>query len=153
MLIVLPDAKDGLPKLLEKIYDPHHFSHFKELFDKSKYESNRVELHLPKFKLGGVESLDMEKPLSAMGLESVFDPRGADFSRITEKERLHISRILHQAVIEVNEEGVEAAAATEVAISFDCAGPDFTVDHPFIFFIVTASGVPAFMGHVVNPLA
>ncbi len=29
--------------------------------------------------------------------------------------------------------------------------PDFIVDHPFIFFIVTKTGFPVFMGHVVEP--
>uniref|UniRef100_A0A0R3WER3 SERPIN domain-containing protein n=1 Tax=Taenia asiatica TaxID=60517 RepID=A0A0R3WER3_TAEAS len=153
MLIVLPDAKDGLMELLEKIFDPNHILRFKELFDKSKYEPSRVELHLPKFKLGGVESLNMERPLSAMGLETVFNHNQADFSRITEKEKLHISSVVHQAVIEVNEEGAEAAAATGMAIAPMCLCPDFTVDHPFLFFIVTETGVPAFIGHVVNPLA
>lgn len=99
---MLPDANDGLLKLLEEILDRHQFLRFKELFDKSKYESGRVELHLPKFKLGGVESLDMKEPLSAMGVESVFSRNHADFSRITEKERLHISTVVHQAVIEAS---------------------------------------------------
>ncbi|KAL5104175.1 Serpin B10 [Taenia crassiceps] len=153
MLIVLPNAKDGLPELLEKIADPRHFLHFKDLFNKSKYELTDVDLFLPKFKLGGVESLDLKKPLSAMGLETVFNHNLADFSHITKKEKLHISSVVHQAVIEVNEEGAEAAAATGIAVVPMCLRPDFTVDHPFLFFIVTETGVPAFMGHVVNPLA
>nr|CDI70152.1 plasminogen activator inhibitor 2 [Echinococcus granulosus] len=109
MLIVLPDT--DVLELMEKIFDPYHFSHFKELFDKSKYESNRVELHLPKFKLGGGERQN------------------------------------------VNEAGAEAAAATGMAVTPMCMCSEFTVDHPFLFFIVTETGVPAFMGHVINPLA
>lgn len=50
------------------------------------------------------------------------------------------------------DEGAEAAAGTSVAISNTVLAPLFIVDHPFIFFIVTEAGAPAFMGHVANPL-
>uniref|UniRef100_A0A915EXI3 Serpin domain-containing protein n=1 Tax=Echinococcus canadensis TaxID=519352 RepID=A0A915EXI3_9CEST len=128
-----------LLELMEKIFDPYRFSHFKELFDKSKYESNRVELHLPKFKLGGGESQNIKKPLSAMGLETIFNHLASP------KRKSCTSR--------VNEAGAEAAAATGMAVTPMCMCSDFTVDHPFLFFIVTETGVPAFMDHVINPLA
>ncbi|KAM3178452.1 hypothetical protein ACTXT7_002539 [Hymenolepis weldensis] len=54
---------------------------------------------------------------------------------------------------QVDEEGAEAAAATGISIMPVCIPPKFIVDHPFLFLIITFSGVPAFMGHVLNPLA
>ncbi|KAM7534353.1 hypothetical protein Aperf_G00000107496 [Anoplocephala perfoliata] len=152
MLIVLPDQKNGLPDLLRALAKSETL--FKSLFDQSHYHSDSYELSMPKFKLGGGgdSTIDLKKPLSEMGLESVFTRGRADFSRITKKESLFISNIFHQAVIEVNEEGAEAAAATGISIVDESLPPSFNVDHPFLFFIVTSSGVPAFMGNVVNPL-
>ncbi|KAM7534552.1 hypothetical protein Aperf_G00000107518 [Anoplocephala perfoliata] len=149
MLIVLPDRKNGLPQLLNSLAESE--PHFKSLFDQSRFSRGRFVLSMPKFKLGGV-SIDLKKPLIEMGLESVFMESRADLSRITESERLYISSIFHQAVIEVDEEGAEAAAATGISITPVSLPPSFIVDHPFLFFIVTSSGIPVFMGQVVNPL-
>ncbi|VDD78798.1 unnamed protein product [Mesocestoides corti] len=170
MLIVLPNERAGLPELLRMLGDHKHLEHFKALFDKKKYETGRFELRLPRFNLGGC-SIDLKRPLGEMGLESVFKDSEADFSRISDCASLCISKIVHQAKIEasgfcrvgelasvvgqkrrVNEEGAEAAAATGMTISACCLSPQFIVDRPFLFFIVTETGFPAFMGHVVNPL-
>ena len=71
---------------------------------------DNVNLKIPKFKLEyGIKSLN--DSLQSMGMEEAFDER-ADFSGI--RDEICISRVLHKAVIEVNEEGSEAAAATVV---------------------------------------
>ncbi len=58
-------------------------------------------------------------------------------------------------VVEVNEEGTEAAAATGVAMglkSMPMAAPKFRADHPFIFLIQErATGKVIFMGRVEKP--
>ena len=102
MLILLPHSKHGLPELLEKIYDARKFAHFYEVFKRSNYSNDRVELSLPRFKLGSGESMDLKKTLSNMGLEAIFDPHRAEFARISEKEKVHISAVMHQAMIEVS---------------------------------------------------
>ena len=56
--------------------------------------------------------------------------------------------------MQVDEEGAEAAAATAIKICLTSAilnTPEFIVDHPFAFFIITKTGIPVFMGHVVKP--
>lgn len=47
-----------------------------------------------------------------MGMEKMFS-NGADFSNLLDQaEALKVSKVVHKAFIEVNEEGAEAAAAT-----------------------------------------
>jgi serpin B len=75
-----------------------------------------------------------------MGAPDAFDA-AADFSGINGiPDGLHISKVLHKAVIEVNEEGTEAAAATAVIMMKRCAvvrnpPQEFVCNRPFIFII------------------
>ena len=110
-----------------------------------------VSLWLPKY---SVESrFELGSLLSAMGMPALFDPNAADLSGITTDEKLFIDRVVHQANIDVNEEGVTAAAVT-VALGLGGAGEppphvDFRVDKPFLYFIRDEkSGAILFMGRV-----
>jgi len=80
----------------------------------------------------------------------------ADFSRISEFD-LMINEVLHQAFIETNEEGTEAAAATVVEFELTSASPgpfEVKLDHPFLFLIrETTTNTILFMGRVSDPLA
>ena len=59
-----------------------------------------------------------------------------------------------KAMVEVNEEGSEAAAATAVVMkeqSFPIIHP-FVAEHPFIFLIIDCrADVILFSGHVLSP--
>jgi serpin B len=64
--------------------------------------------------------------------------------------------VLHQAFIETNEEGTEAAAATIVGISNTAIIEPLilNVDHSFLYIIrETTTGSILFMGRVADPLA
>ncbi len=52
---------------------------------------------------------------------------------------------------QVNEGGADAAAATGVKEVLHSRPPRLRVNYPFLFFIVSETGYPVFMGHVVNP--
>ena len=73
------------------------------------------------------------------------------------KENLKIDKVIHQAFVDVNEEGTEAAAATAViGLRATLAGgpriPMFIADHPFIFVIQQKeTGNILFMGRVSDP--
>ncbi len=112
-----------------------------------------VQLLLPKFKMRFHTNL--EEILSSMGMPLAFSDR-ADFSRMTDEHDLKIDRVIHQAFIEVDEEGTEAAAATAVTIIRKTAIEDdkiiFRADRPFKFFIKeNESNTILFMGRVINP--
>lgn len=110
-------------------------------------ERNEVNLQLPRFKLEyGIKNLN--DSLTALGMGEAFTDK-ADFSGIG--DNVCISRVLHKAVIEVNEEGSEAAAATAVEMKRTSAGEPlaFIADRPFLFVIADdQTGTILFMGKV-----
>ncbi|KAG8525056.1 Leukocyte elastase inhibitor A [Galemys pyrenaicus] len=111
-----------------------------------------VHVYLPKFKLE--ESYDLKAHLARLGVEDLFNIGKADLSGMTETRDIFISKIIHKAFVEVNEEGTEAAAATAVAVA-NCSlrqEKDFFADHPFIFMIRhNPSGSLLFLGRLCNP--
>jgi len=98
--------------------------------------------------------MSLNEHLQNMGVTSLFNPSEADLSYITGNRDLHVSQVIHKAMLEVNEEGSEGAAATAVIIkpiSFQIL-PQARFDRPFIFFIKDErSGMILFQGRVMNP--
>ena len=110
-------------------------------------------MKVPKFKLEyGVKRLN--DVLDKLGMGIAFDPFNANFRGIAPAD-LFIDYVDHKAVIEVNEKGTVAAAATNVGIgvtSIPTIKPTFIVDRPFFFVIRDdRSGTILFMGKVVDP--
>ncbi len=112
-------------------------------------ETDDVLLQIPRFKLEyGIKNLN--ETLKYLGMGEAFS-ENADFSGI--REGIYISRVLHKAVIEVNEEGSEAAAATvvEMAESAVVDPITFIADRPFMFIITNdTTGSVLFMGKLLN---
>lgn len=89
--------------------------------------------------------------LIALGMGEAFGP-GADFSAMS-PTNLWIDRVRHKTYVRVNEEGVEAAAATSVAVGISRPPPfEFIADHPF-YFAIRDDNTKAilFMGAVFDP--
>jgi serpin B len=117
--------------------------------------SRRVMVYFPKYTLETKYSLP--DTLGAMGMPTAFTGN-ADFSGMDGTKDLLISDVIHQAFVDINEEGTEAAAATAVVMKLVAAPanpepvPVFRADHPFIFLIQDdETGSILFMGRVVNP--
>jgi serpin B len=113
-----------------------------------------VGLTMPKFEFRTQASLS--QALMALGMTSAFDPDTADFSGMTTQEKLFISDVIHEAYIDVDEEGTEAAAATAVVMGLTAAMPgefvQLTIDRPFIFAIRDReTGALLFLGRVADP--
>jgi serpin B len=114
----------------------------------------QVTLSMPRFRLETAS--DLVAALRRLGVVRAFSP-DADFSGITEAERLLINAVAHKAYVDVDEQGTEAAAATAIAMRPTAAfraPPPVTVivDHPFVFAIIhSATGLPLFLGQVSRP--
>jgi serpin B len=93
-----------------------------------------------------------------MGMPDAFDGKKADFSGMTGHPDFCISHVIHQAMIDVNEEGSEAAAATAIGMAPTAMvrrePVTFRADRPFIFMIVhKPTDSILFLGRVSNPPA
>ena len=119
-----------------------------------------VDLNLPRFSINS--RVDLAETLQAMGMTDLFDDNRADLSGINGNvpEPLVVAKVIHQANIDVVEEGTTASAATVVIARAAAAAPPqslppkvtFHVDHPFIYLIrEKTSGAVLFLGTVANP--
>jgi serpin B len=113
------------------------------------------DVGLPRFRIEATYPL--KEPLQAMGITDAFDPEKADLSGVAPLTdgRLFITKALQKAVVEVDEEGTKAAAATGVVVSVTAYNPNrFTLiaNRPFFFIIRhNATGAILFMGIVREP--
>jgi serpin B len=112
-----------------------------------------VRLSFPKF---GLETMaDLGEVLKALGMLDAFNKDVADFGGMTTADRLYISAVIHQANLDVDEQGTEASAATAVVLGTTSMPVDqvtFQVDHPFLFALRdTKTGAILFLGRVTEP--
>ncbi|TGZ75307.1 hypothetical protein CRM22_000422 [Opisthorchis felineus] len=145
LLVVLPNQKDGLHNLTMHF---HANDTLEELLAKPFFPM-KLDIGLPRFKLSELTPLDMKTLLQKMGLESLFS-QSADLSNLSSDGNIFVSEFVHKAIIEVNEEGAEAAAGSGV-VSSTSLPIEFLVDHPFVMALVYNSTVPVFIGHVTDP--
>jgi len=150
MMILLPRQDNQLPSL-EKTLTAENLRGWK-----SDLKEQRVDVYIPKFKFD--TKYFMAKDLRDMGMNAAFS--AADFSGMTGQKDLSISEVIHQAYVEVNEEGTEAAAATAVIMKESASPyerpsptiPVFRANHPFIFLIQDKeTGAILFMGKMSDP--
>jgi serpin B len=113
-----------------------------------------LQLYLPRFRVR-VKG-DLDEALRSLGVRTMFGD-GADFSGMS-RTRLAIDRVVHEAVLRVDEEGLEGAAATAVvmrmlAMHHAVVEPIVVhVDRPFLFLVRhKASGAVYFLARVTRP--
>ncbi|XP_008940031.1 PREDICTED: protein Z-dependent protease inhibitor [Merops nubicus] len=112
-------------------------------------KTRKVDISFPKFKLE--QKYKMKKLLHSLGIKNLFT-RTADLSHLTNQEHVAVSQIVQKAVIEVDEEGTEATAASGSEITAFTVPPVIKVDRPFLFMIFEETfKTLLFTGRVVDP--
>jgi len=148
MDIILPDSKTGTAGLLPSVTGDAFAGWTGQLGERE------VNVSIPRFKYGFKKTL--KEILTDMGMGIAFTDF-ADFTNIAETPPLLINEVTHQAFIETNEEGTEAAAATVVEVGVTSMPPpplEFNADHSFLYIIreIETNSI-IFMGRVADPLA
>ena len=117
----------------------------------SNFKSTVLTLSMPKFSFE-TGSCNLSSILSSLGMPDAFKSGIADFSGIDGQKDLFIESVYHKGYINVNEQGVEAAAATATVMTSGMA-PNIimSIDHPFILFIRDKrTKTVLFMGRIVK---
>jgi serine protease inhibitor len=146
MTLVLPNYETDINTVVDDI----SASEWNSWIDQMGKDS--VSVHLPKFKTEYKRLLNDD--LMALGMHESFTP-AADFSGIAKDRDIWISRVLHKALIEVNEQGSEAAAATIIEFLETSlpVHPEMFINRPFFFVIREhTTNTILFMGKIMNPV-
>ncbi|XP_014448409.1 LOW QUALITY PROTEIN: serpin B6-like [Tupaia chinensis] len=131
MVIMLPNENTDLKTVEKKIT----YEKFLDWTREDKMHEKEVEVFLPRFKLE--ENYDMGAVLRRLGMTDAFEQGSADFSGMSSRRDLFLSKVVHKSFVEVNEEGTEASAATDTMVTFGLSSFTliFKADRPFLFFI------------------
>ena len=114
--------------------------------------TTQYALSMPRFKVD--TALSLKTALGALGMTDAFQDGVADFSGIDGRRDIVLSAVIHQAMIAVDEQGTEAAAATAVigGVTGGAVVDPLVVDRPFIYAIRdNATGTILFLGRVLDP--
>ena len=165
LVAFLPDDHDDLPRFEEGLTAKALSKWFQKL---DSIEPRETVLTLPKLKLRW--GSDLADTLKQMGAPLAFSD-AADFSGIAKlpypggdpsEIGLKISHVIHEATVEVDENGSEASAATavimDVVVTARRSGPlppppfVFRADKPFLFALRDLrTGLVLFVGRYVRP--
>ena len=112
----------------------------------------KVNLSVPKFDVNS--TINLKDGLQEMGVTDVFNKATSNFTAITGDVPIYLTAANQSVRVQIDEEGVKAAAYIEFPGATSPEPPeeiiDFVLDRPFIFAITTES-IPLFMGTVNNP--
>ncbi len=154
MLVALPAERGGIADLESTVTVDMLDDWNKSL------KSQEVVVSMPKFTMG--TEYDLTTPISSLGAGSMFSTHYADLTGLAypvdsipdDYPNLFVSKAIHHAYVDVNEEGTEAAAVTVIVVETEGAPIPllFTADRPFLFFIQDdESGMILFIGRVSDP--
>jgi len=132
LYVMVPKNKDGLNQVEKsQIQDGQQL---KQLLQQAEQQQQQVDIELPKFQIK--HKLDAKQTLRQQGVQDIFDADEADLSGITgqqqeqqqqrrqqryeqdsdeedqqqqQQQQLHLNKLIHQATIKVDEQGIQAA--------------------------------------------
>jgi serine protease inhibitor len=145
MYLFLPDAESSLSRFVSAL-DAQRWDQWM-----GQFQEDEKTVQLPRFKLE--YEISLNDALVALGMGAAFDSGQADFSELVDVPA-YISEVKHKSVVEVNEEGTEAAAVTSVRASTTSVNLEGTItfDRPFFFAIRDdKTGAVLFMGTLADP--
>jgi serpin B len=151
MVVLVPNSEKSVDELINQLSLDNWNNWL------GSFTEEELVIHLPKFRFMFNDSLNV--PLTNMGMGIAFKLGEANFSKIIPGIDLAISRVLHKAFVDVDEEGTEAAAVTAVEIiwrestSSGDLPKHFRANKPFLFVIKERdTNAIIFLGKVMDPV-
>lgn len=155
MWLILPDEDKTVTDVLREGQYLDMIGAYSPLAD--RWENTRsctVHLSVPKF--DAAAHFDMVAGLRKLGITEAFDPVLADFSASITDRPAYVNMVNHAARVVTDEDGVAAAAYTEIGGNVGFLPPesleeiDFILDRPFLF-VIASEQTPLFVGVVNEP--
>ncbi|XP_064518832.1 ovalbumin-related protein Y-like [Pseudopipra pipra] len=147
LLVLLPDDISDLEQLENKI----SYERLMKWTSPSVMEQKRVKVYLPRMKVE--KKYNLTSVLTALGMTDLFSP-SANLSGISSAESLKVSEAVHEAYMEVTEEGTEVTGSAVVKgdIQESSESEEFRADHPYLFLIRhNPSDLILFFGRYCSP--
>ncbi len=149
LAVILPKSNQTLAQVQQSL----NADSFVKLMKGMKEE--QVNVNVPRFKIESTYT-NLAQGVQALGLTTAFSEQ-ADFTNLSDNP-LSISQIIQKALIQVDEQGTVAAAATSMMMMatamYHPPKPviEFNANHPFLFVLYdTVTGLILFIGQVTNP--
>lgn len=154
MMLILPDEGISAEELLN---DDDALGFMTNAAGSAIYSDSEyvtVNMSVPKFDVSS--EIDLEDGLSKLGITDIFDPDISDFTPLTDSiDTVRLDKATQASRVMIDEEGCKAASLT-IMLNAGAARPtgevDFVLDRPFIFEIMSETGLPLFVGIVNNPV-
>lgn len=150
MFVMLPNDKTPVADVVKQLTAKNWESWL------PKFKKMEGKVGLPKFR--AEYSTSLNEALKTLGMGDAFDPEKANFKGMAADPPLYISNVGHKTFIEVNEEGTEAAAVTDIAVGVTSApiAPkekfELIANRPFVYAIVDKqTGAILFLGVMGDP--
>ncbi|XP_053603202.1 antichymotrypsin-2-like isoform X1 [Plodia interpunctella] len=132
-IAVLPNERQGLASVLRSLMDsPKRLNE-----EMSKMRQQRMSVSIPRFKIKS--DLDLAALYYKIGMKDIFKKDNKVLTKVLKNHRVHVSRAVHAAVIEVDQYGTEGASVSAVqatVVSATYVERRFRADHPFLFFVI-----------------
>lgn len=131
---------------IAKIHNEIHIEDVEQFGDASV----QTTVTLPKF---NIESdMELRTVLEHLGIVDIFDGTKASLQKMSNKAS-HVSRVFQKAIIQVDETGTSAAAASSSLTTFSVLPREFVFNRPFGFLITDRiTHTLLFAGQVRHPL-
>jgi serine protease inhibitor len=145
MLIILPAVGVNLRSFVANMTNQELSRWIADL------EPTQVSIGLPRFTANYASSLI--SALTSLGMGVAFNPN-ADFADLASGVGVHISAVEHEAVMQVDESGTVAAAATTVTVGTTVVvrNASMTMSRPFFYAILDGkTGALLFIGTLIDP--
>jgi len=132
LVVVLPAANTDISTLVAQTSGEW----WSQIVDNLGSQPYEVHLEIPRFRLSYEKVLNDD--LRALGMQSLFDLKTADFSLIS-PVNLYVSLVKQKTFAQMDEDGMEAAAVTVESLltshGREYVPVDFKVNRPFLYFI------------------